>query len=132
MNLIYVFFVEGPCLLHSTNGELLRSLHSPSGSLHPQLVRISNDCYVIVNYAPSDKSHLATFTLNGKHLKEVGIDDELYVSIFRITISRIVSITDNRVLVSKVLRLVSRTFNLLVSAMHSDSAFKRKDNQKHV
>ena len=72
-------FAEGPCLLHSTNGELLRTLRTPSASLHPLLIKISNDRYVTVNYSPNDKSHLATFTINGEFLREVGIDDELGV-----------------------------------------------------
>ena len=66
-------------MLHSTNGELLRSLRTPAGSLHPLLVKISNDRYVTINYSPNDRSQLATFTINGRFLKEVGIDDDVGV-----------------------------------------------------
>ena len=73
------FITEGPCLLHSTNGELLRSLRTPAGSLHPLLVKISNDRYITINYSSNDRSQLATFTINGRFLKEVGIDDDVGV-----------------------------------------------------
>eukprot|EP00794_Sanderia_malayensis_P007276 gene7276-8087_t len=69
--------VEGPCLLHSTTGELLRCLRTPALSLHPRLIKVGNDGFVTINYSHEDRSQLATFTINGKFLKEVGLEDEL-------------------------------------------------------
>ncbi len=73
-------FAEGPCLLHSTSGELLRSLRTTTSNLHPLRISIGNDGFVAVNYSHDDRSQLATFTINGKILKEVGLEDVILVS----------------------------------------------------
>ncbi|XP_031416111.1 lipopolysaccharide-responsive and beige-like anchor protein isoform X3 [Clupea harengus] len=63
---------EGPCLIHSMNGDLLRTLGGLEGCVRPRLVQASTEGHCVVYY---DKGHLCLFSVNGKllahrHLEE--------------------------------------------------------------
>ncbi|KAG5286169.1 hypothetical protein AALO_G00011740 [Alosa alosa] len=56
---------EGPCLIHSMNGDLLRTLGAPEGCVRPRLVQASTEGHCVVYF---DKGHLCLFSVNGKLL----------------------------------------------------------------
>lgn len=67
---------EGPCLLHTTTGNLLRTLRGPGDCVRPRLLKLSRDGLVLVNYTDGT-GHLAVFTINGKLLSERKLDDQM-------------------------------------------------------
>uniref|UniRef100_A0A4W5MY73 LPS responsive beige-like anchor protein n=1 Tax=Hucho hucho TaxID=62062 RepID=A0A4W5MY73_9TELE len=56
---------EGPCLIHSMNGDLLRTLEGPGGCVQPRLIQSSTEGHAVVYY---DKGHFCFFSINGKLL----------------------------------------------------------------
>lgn len=69
---------DGPVLIHTTFGDLLRSLESPTEFVSPELITMSREGFIVVNY---DKASVAAYTVNGKRLKEVSHSDTLQVGI---------------------------------------------------
>uniref|UniRef100_H3DK38 LPS responsive beige-like anchor protein n=1 Tax=Tetraodon nigroviridis TaxID=99883 RepID=H3DK38_TETNG len=65
---------EGPCLIHSMNGDLLRTLEAPEGCLHPRLIQSSTEGNCIVYY---EKGHFCLFSVNGKLLGHVEVEDSI-------------------------------------------------------
>ncbi|VVC86506.1 unnamed protein product [Leptidea sinapis] len=64
---IYVFgTADGPVLIHTTFGELLRSLEGGEGVAGPQQLALSREGVLVASYA---RGHLAAFTLNGRRLR---------------------------------------------------------------
>uniref|UniRef100_A0A8C4RYK0 LPS responsive beige-like anchor protein n=1 Tax=Erpetoichthys calabaricus TaxID=27687 RepID=A0A8C4RYK0_ERPCA len=56
---------EGPCLIHSMNGDLLRTLESPENYMQPRLVQCSTEGHCLVYY---EKGSFCMFSINGKLL----------------------------------------------------------------
>ncbi|KDR02350.1 Neurobeachin [Zootermopsis nevadensis] len=65
---------NGPVLVHTTFGDLLRSLEPPSGFLSPENIAMSREGIVVVNY---ERGHVAAFTINGKRLRHESHNDNL-------------------------------------------------------
>lgn len=63
---------EGPCLIHSMNGDLLRTLEGPEGCLLPRLIQSSTEGHCVIYY---DKGHFCLFSVNGKLLGHMEVDD---------------------------------------------------------
>ncbi|XP_046432422.1 neurobeachin isoform X1 [Neodiprion fabricii] len=64
----------GPVLVHTTFGDLLRSLDAPSGYSSPENIAMSREGVIVVNY---ERGHVAAFTINGKRLRHESHNDNL-------------------------------------------------------
>lgn len=73
----FVSFLDGPVLVHTTFGDLLRSLEAPSEFLCPENIALSREGFIVVNY---DKGNVAAYTINGKRLRHEAHNDNLQVS----------------------------------------------------
>lgn len=73
---------DGPVLIHTNTGDLLRSLDPPNRSppnqafLRPHLLSLNREGYVVVSY---EKGGLCSFTINGKIQRYVTHNDNLQV-----------------------------------------------------
>ncbi|XP_068720916.1 lipopolysaccharide-responsive and beige-like anchor protein [Montipora capricornis] len=67
---------EGACLLHTTAGNLLRTLRGPGDCVRPRLLKLSRDGLILVNYTDGN-GHLAVFTVNGRLLSDKKLDDQM-------------------------------------------------------
>ncbi|XP_068607152.1 lipopolysaccharide-responsive and beige-like anchor protein [Brachionichthys hirsutus] len=65
---------EGPCLIHSMNGDLLRTLEGPECCLRPRLIQSSTEGNCVVYY---DKGHFCLFSVNGKLLRYMEVEDSV-------------------------------------------------------
>ncbi|KAM6971940.1 LOW QUALITY PROTEIN: lipopolysaccharide-responsive and beige-like anchor protein [Aplochiton taeniatus] len=65
---------EGPCLIHSMNGDLLRTLEGPEGCTRPRLVQSSTEGHCMVYY---DKGHFCLFSVNGKMLGHMQVEENI-------------------------------------------------------
>ncbi|XP_056121045.1 lipopolysaccharide-responsive and beige-like anchor protein isoform X2 [Rhinichthys klamathensis goyatoka] len=65
---------EGPCLVHSMNGDLLRTLEGPDGCVRPRLVMSSTEGHCVIYY---DKGHFCVFSINGKLLGHMEVEDNI-------------------------------------------------------
>ncbi|XP_030207638.1 lipopolysaccharide-responsive and beige-like anchor protein isoform X2 [Gadus morhua] len=65
---------EGPCLIHSMNGDLLRTLEGPEGCVRPRLIQASTEGHCMVYY---DKGHFCLFSVNGKLLGDHELEDSI-------------------------------------------------------
>ncbi|XP_065209719.1 neurobeachin isoform X2 [Planococcus citri] len=65
---------EGPVLVHTTFGDLLRSLDPPVGFNGPECTVMSREGVIVVNY---EKGNVAAFTINGKLLCDTSHADNL-------------------------------------------------------
>ena len=74
----FLFFViiDGPVLVHTTFGDLLRSLDPPYGSSSPENISLSREGLIVINY---ERGHIAAFTINGKNLRYASHNDNLIV-----------------------------------------------------
>lgn len=70
-------FVGGPVLIHTTFGDLLRSLDPPNDFISPELISMSREGFIVVGY---DKGNVAAYTINGKRLRHESHNDNLQVS----------------------------------------------------
>lgn len=73
---------DGPVLVHTTFGDLLRSLESPGDFISPENIALSREGFIVVNY---DKGNVAAYTVNGKRLRHESHNDNLQV---RLTLRR--------------------------------------------
>lgn len=69
--------VDGPVLVHTTFGDLLRSLEAPGDFISPENIALSREGFIVVNY---DKGNVAAYTVNGKRLRHESHNDNLQVS----------------------------------------------------
>lgn len=81
MELYHVFifrhlFLDGPVLIHTTFGDLLRSLEPPTDFISPELISMSREGFIVVSY---DKANVAAYTINGKRLRHESHNDNLQV-----------------------------------------------------
>ncbi|KAI8127767.1 Neurobeachin [Lucilia cuprina] len=65
---------DGPVLIHTTFGDLLRSLDPPMDFHSPELIAMSREGFIVVNY---DKGNVAAYTINGKELRHETHNDNL-------------------------------------------------------
>ncbi|KAM4585354.1 lipopolysaccharide-responsive and beige-like anchor protein isoform 3-T3 [Odontesthes bonariensis] len=63
---------EGPCLIHSMNGDLLRTLEGPEHCLQPRLIQSSTEGHCMICY---DKGQFCLFSVNGKLLGHMEVED---------------------------------------------------------
>ncbi|XP_072352179.1 lipopolysaccharide-responsive and beige-like anchor protein isoform X2 [Scyliorhinus torazame] len=63
---------EGPCLIHTMNGDLLKALESPENCLHPRLIQLSTEGHCVIYY---EKGQFCVFSVNGKLLTKVETED---------------------------------------------------------
>ncbi|XP_053559708.1 lipopolysaccharide-responsive and beige-like anchor protein isoform X2 [Bombina bombina] len=63
---------EGPCLIHSMNGDLLRSLEAAQNCLRPKLIQVSREGHCVVYY---EKGLFCVFSVNGKLQASMEIED---------------------------------------------------------
>lgn len=70
-------FSEGPCLIHSMNGDLLRTLEGPENCLKPKLIQASREGHCVIFY---ENGGFCTFSVNGKLQATVETDDNIRVS----------------------------------------------------
>lgn len=57
---------DGPILVHTTFGDLLRALDSPRGLFNPANIALSREGLVVANYP---NGHIVSYTSNGKQLR---------------------------------------------------------------
>ncbi|XP_048774132.2 neurobeachin-like isoform X3 [Ostrea edulis] len=69
---------DGACLVHSLNGDLLRSLDPPKGCLSPELIILSREGFVLVKF---DQGHICNFSINGRLLQNVNHRDVIHTMI---------------------------------------------------
>lgn len=65
---------EGPCLIHSMNGDLLRTLEGPERCLQPRLIQSSTEGHCMIYY---DKGQFCHFSVNGKLLGHMEVEDSI-------------------------------------------------------
>ncbi|XP_072240986.1 lipopolysaccharide-responsive and beige-like anchor protein isoform X2 [Leuresthes tenuis] len=65
---------EGPCLIHSMNGDLLRTLEGPEHCLRPRLIQSSTEGHCMIYY---DKGQFCLFSVNGKLLGHMEVEDSI-------------------------------------------------------
>lgn len=75
---------EGPCLIHSMNGDLLRTLEGPERCLRPRLIQSSTEGHCVIYY---DKGQFCRFSVNGKLLGHMEMEDSIKVMKFNICVS---------------------------------------------
>lgn len=73
---VFSVFLEGPCLIHSMNGDLLRTLEGPDSCLQPRLIQSSSEGHCVVYY---EKGHFCLFSVNGKLLGHMEVEDSIKV-----------------------------------------------------
>lgn len=67
--------------MHTTFGDLLRSLEAPNGFSSPENIAMSREGVIVVNY---ERGHIAAFTINGKRLRHESHNDNLQVNSYSI------------------------------------------------
>lgn len=75
-NFAWYVFLDGPVLVHTTFGDLLRSLDPPTGFNSPENIAMSREGVIVVNY---EKGNVASYTINGKRLRHESHNDNLQV-----------------------------------------------------
>ncbi|XP_029906737.1 lipopolysaccharide-responsive and beige-like anchor protein isoform X2 [Myripristis murdjan] len=65
---------EGPCLIHSMNGDLLRTLEGPEHCTRPRLIQSSSEGHCVIYY---EKGQFCLFSVNGKLLGHMEVDENI-------------------------------------------------------
>uniref|UniRef100_A0A672GLV7 Neurobeachin n=1 Tax=Salarias fasciatus TaxID=181472 RepID=A0A672GLV7_SALFA len=65
---------EGPCLIHSMNGDLLRTLEGPERCQRPRLIQSSTEGHIMIYY---DRGQFCLFSVNGKLLAHMEMEDSI-------------------------------------------------------
>lgn len=63
---------EGPCLVHTITGDLLRALEGPDNCSLPRLISVSSEGHCVICY---ERGQLCNFSINGKLLAQMEIND---------------------------------------------------------
>uniref|UniRef100_A0A8C4X293 Neurobeachin n=1 Tax=Eptatretus burgeri TaxID=7764 RepID=A0A8C4X293_EPTBU len=63
---------EGPCLVHTITGDLLRALDGPESCLQPRLIAVSSEGHCVIHYKGG---YFCNFSINGKLLAQMEIAD---------------------------------------------------------
>lgn len=70
------FSAEGPCLVHTITGDLLRALEGPELCLRPRLISVSSEGHCIIYY---ERGRFCNFSINGKLLAQMEVNDSTRV-----------------------------------------------------
>lgn len=72
-------FSDGPCLVHTLNGDLLRSLDPPGDTqMTANLICMSRETFVMIKF---DSGDICNFSVNGRLQKHVKHKDNVQVSL---------------------------------------------------
>ncbi|XP_072302012.1 neurobeachin a isoform X26 [Eucyclogobius newberryi] len=63
---------EGPCLVHTITGDLLRALEGPELCHCPRLISVSSEGHCIIYY---ERGRFCNFSINGKLLAQMEVND---------------------------------------------------------
>ncbi|XP_076876338.1 neurobeachin a isoform X5 [Brachyhypopomus gauderio] len=63
---------EGPCLVHTITGDLLRALEGPENCQRPRLISVSSEGHCIIYY---ERGRFCNFSINGKLLAQMDVND---------------------------------------------------------
>ncbi|XP_068440668.1 neurobeachin isoform X1 [Clinocottus analis] len=63
---------EGPCLVHTITGDLLRALEGPDYYQCPRLISVSSEGHCIIYY---ERGRFCNFSINGKLLAQMEVND---------------------------------------------------------
>ncbi|KAM4627885.1 neurobeachin-like isoform 2-T2 [Polymixia lowei] len=63
---------EGPCLVHTITGDLLRALEGPDNYERPRLISVSSEGHCIICY---ERGRFCNFSINGKLLAQMEVND---------------------------------------------------------
>ncbi|XP_027854971.1 neurobeachin isoform X4 [Xiphophorus couchianus] len=63
---------EGPCLVHTITGDLLRELEGPDNYQCPRLISVSSEGHCIIYY---ERGRFCNFSINGKLLAQMEVND---------------------------------------------------------
>ncbi|MED6268283.1 hypothetical protein CHARACLAT_020758 [Characodon lateralis] len=63
---------EGPCLVHTITGDLLRALEGPELCMRPRLISVSSEGHCIIYY---ERGRFCNFSINGKLLAQMEVND---------------------------------------------------------
>ncbi|XP_035391367.1 neurobeachin a isoform X3 [Electrophorus electricus] len=63
---------EGPCLVHTITGDLLRALEGPEKCQKPRLISVSSEGHCIIYY---ERGRFCNFSINGKLLAQMEVND---------------------------------------------------------
>uniref|UniRef100_A0A667YSG1 Neurobeachin n=1 Tax=Myripristis murdjan TaxID=586833 RepID=A0A667YSG1_9TELE len=63
---------EGPCLVHTITGDLLRALEGPELCQRPRLISVSSEGHCIICY---ERGRFCNFSINGKLLAQMEVND---------------------------------------------------------
>ncbi|XP_047451139.1 neurobeachin isoform X2 [Mugil cephalus] len=63
---------EGPCLVHTITGDLLRALEGPDHYQSPRLITVSSEGHCIIYY---ERGRFCNFSINGKLLAQMEVND---------------------------------------------------------
>uniref|UniRef100_A0A8C8IS74 Neurobeachin n=1 Tax=Oncorhynchus tshawytscha TaxID=74940 RepID=A0A8C8IS74_ONCTS len=63
---------EGPCLVHTITGDLLRALEGPDNCMSPRLISVSSEGHCIICY---ERGRFCNFSINGKLLAQMEVND---------------------------------------------------------
>ncbi|XP_006000242.1 neurobeachin a isoform X1 [Latimeria chalumnae] len=63
---------EGPCLVHTITGDLLRALEGPVNCVYPRLISVSSEGHCIIYY---ERGRFCNFSINGKLLAKMEVND---------------------------------------------------------
>ena len=74
--LIHVFNADGPILVHTTFGDLLRALDVPENLTCPSNLVLSREGFVVANFPGG---HVVAFTANGNRLRHEIHNDHIQV-----------------------------------------------------
>lgn len=71
-------YTEGPCLVHTITGDLLRALEGTENCLYPRLISVSSEGHCIIYY---ERGRFSNFSINGKLLAQMEINDSTRVNL---------------------------------------------------
>ncbi|XP_049599070.1 neurobeachin a isoform X21 [Syngnathus scovelli] len=63
---------EGPCLVHTITGDLLRALEGPKLCRQPRLISVSSEGHCVIYY---ERGRFCNFSINGKLLAQMELND---------------------------------------------------------
>ncbi|XP_040187824.1 lipopolysaccharide-responsive and beige-like anchor protein isoform X2 [Rana temporaria] len=63
---------EGPCLIHSMNGDLLRTLEGPENCMRPKVIQASREGHCVIYY---ERGLFCVFSVNGKLQATMEMED---------------------------------------------------------
>lgn len=70
--------LEGPCLVHTITGDLLRALEGPELCQRPRLISVSSEGHCIIYY---ERGRFCNFSINGKLLAQMEVNDSTRVNL---------------------------------------------------